>query len=79
MRINTIHLDGEGMPSSLAVTLTAAEAAFFARVLGKTNWTKCETFQIHGAYEELASLFNRFYDDGVNDYPTPAPSFVIEE
>ncbi|GII83339.1 hypothetical protein Ssi03_13290 [Sphaerisporangium siamense] len=74
MKIRTIHLDDEGLPSSLKLTMTVAEAAFLTRVIGRMNVNEItHVGMTQESYGELAGLFNRFYDGGVHDFPTPAP------
>ncbi|MEV4454472.1 hypothetical protein [Microbispora sp. NPDC049633] len=77
MRIRTIHLDDTGDPERLEVEMTAAEAAFLVRVVGKLNSIECNRYGVSAVFDELDSFFNRFYDDGVKDFPTHAPSIVV--
>lgn len=79
MKISTIHLDGCGMPESVVATMTAAEAAFFTRVLGKLNGIDSGRFQVVGTYEELSILFNRFYEGGVDEFATPKPDYASQK
>lgn len=74
MKIRTIHLGENGMPEALDVRMTASEAAFLARHLGKLNHTQNERYEVINAYDELDDLFNRFWENGVDDYPTPNPT-----
>lgn len=74
MRINRIDLDDEGQPESVTATLSADEALFLAVVTGKHSSNTAEELMIGGGrlsssvYGCLAgSLFNRFYEDGVDD------------
>lgn len=74
MKVKRIDLDDEELPEKVLVELTHDEAVFVALLLGKQNGTTAEEI-LHGGgalvgavYDGLAGgLFNRFYDDGVND------------
>lgn len=79
MKIHTINLDDEGMPTDIVATITVAEAAFLARILGKLNHPQGERYGVSDAYDELVgNFFNRFYDGGVDDVETPKPEVVVK-
>ena len=74
MKVKRIDLDDEEMPETVLVELTHDEAVFVALLLGKQNGPSAEEILPGGAalndavyYGLTGGLFNRFYDDGVND------------
>ncbi|MDI5965699.1 hypothetical protein [Streptantibioticus silvisoli] len=74
MRIKQIELDDEGMPEAVLVRMTHDEALYLALLTGKQTGATSAQIIPGGAarnsevYEALTGeLFNRYYDDGVND------------
>lgn len=71
MKVRSVtFLDDGEAPETVTVEMTAREAAFLARLTGRLSHSAAEEIapgyaadsgRIFGA---LASLFNRFYDDG---------------
>lgn len=71
MKVLSIQLDGDTeLPAHVTVVMTAREAAFLARLTGRLSHSGAEEIAPGYAAESgrvfgaLASLFNRFYDDG---------------
>jgi hypothetical protein len=74
MKLLRIELDGDELPSGIDAHLTCDEALYLTLLLGKVNYVQAEELMtgggraVAGLYECLTgALFNRFYDDGVND------------
>lgn len=74
MKVKRIDLDDEEVPETVTVELTHDEAVFLALFLGKQKGAEEEAVMRGGSrlggeiYEGLTGgVFNRFYDDGVND------------
>lgn len=74
MKVKRIDLDDEEMPERVLVELSHDEAAYLALLIGRQNSNAMNEVMpggaVHGeaVYEGLAGgLFNRFYDDGVQD------------
>jgi hypothetical protein len=74
MKLRRIELDDNELPSRATFDVTADEALYLAVLLGKMSGTQAEELLTGGGelsadlYECLTgSLFNRFYEDGVND------------
>lgn len=74
MRIDNIKMGG-GLPSEVTVTMSIQQAAAIATVFGKMNGfahrrlglaNEDEDFSIYDVL--TGDLFNRFWDDGVNEY-----------
>ena len=87
MKITQINLDDEGVPSDVTVKLSLDQAALIARVFGSYCGNSYKStgdmsrWSVAGSdlYSGLVSdLFNRFWDDGVNDVLRNGPA-VIEE
>ncbi|MFD9903936.1 hypothetical protein [Streptomyces sp. NPDC059063] len=73
MNVTQIVLNDDELPARLTAELPMTEAAFLARVVGAMTPAEAEAVMPGGGaalnqvYECLSSLFNRFYDDGVNE------------
>lgn len=74
MKLRRIELDDNELPSCATFDVTADEALYLALLLGKMSSVQTEELLTGGGeladdlYECLTgSLFNRFYEDGVND------------
>lgn len=75
MKIKSIEMDKKGLlPQAVTVRMTAREAALIVRMVGKTSHSQRDQIQSDGGsagsciYDTLAGdLFNRFYDDGVDE------------
>ncbi len=74
-RIVSIGFDDDEELAEVVVRLTAAEAAYLAKLTGKQNHTAANEMSAGGAeatggtYDALTRVFNGLYDDGVNDWP----------
>lgn len=74
MKLRSITVGVDELPSAVTVTMTAEEALFVAHFIGGTNNIFREE-QMRGGgqigsdiYDCLTgSVFNRFYEDGVTD------------
>lgn len=77
MKIQSIRLDEEENPDLIVMEMTAVEAAFIARLTGSLSprdvidalgedpcWFNASA-EVYNAL--TGSVFNRFYDDGIND------------
>lgn len=74
MNVKQINLDDDGVPESVFVRLSRDEALYLAKLTGGQNGVSAEAVLAGGAglnaevYASLTGeLFNRFYEDGVND------------
>lgn len=74
MQIKTIEFDDAEVPQTITVTMSLGEAAFLARFAGDISpIDEAKQFGTDGyvhasIYDALVGgLFNRFWDDGVND------------
>jgi hypothetical protein len=75
MRIRNIALDDDGDPSKVLFEMSIIEAVYLTKLIGDQNGLDAErTLPGHGQavnseiYGSLTGeLFNRFYDDGVDD------------
>jgi 3-mercaptopyruvate sulfurtransferase SseA len=74
-QVKSIELNDDEEVEFVTVKLTAAEAAFIARVTGRQTGETAEQFMAGGAeashrlYEAMAGgLFNRWYDGGVEEW-----------
>ena len=81
MKVKRIDLDDEEMPEKVLVELTHDEAVFLAVLLGRLRGNQEEAILKGGSvlgsevYEGLAGgIFNRFYDNGVEDAAQAARS-----
>ncbi|MFF1701225.1 hypothetical protein [Streptomyces sp. NPDC058252] len=75
MDIKVLELDEAGNPEFITVRMTVLEAAFMAEVTGKQSSNDAEqvfaggSAPSHSIYDALVgSVFNRFWDGGVDDY-----------
>lgn len=73
MKVKRIDLNDDEMPELVVVELTHDEAAYLALLIGKQNSNDMNEVMpggaVHGGavYDGLTgSLFNRFYEDGVD-------------
>jgi hypothetical protein len=74
MKVKRIDLDDEEIPERVLVELSHDEAVYVALLIGKQTGTDSENIIPGGAefgssvyYGLTGGVFNRFYDDGVND------------
>lgn len=74
MQVKQINLNDDEMPEAVLVRMTHDEAVYLTLLIGKQNGAAMEQVMPGGAvlggavYEALTGgLFNRFYEDGVND------------
>jgi hypothetical protein len=65
-RISNIALDADEDPREVTVVLSINVAAWLARHVGKLNPSTEESSALYDCL--VGSLFNRFYEDGVNDW-----------
>ena len=66
MKINSITLDEDELPSDIAVTMTIAEAVMIAKYVGNLTPT---TDVSQGLYSALVGgVINRFWDDGLEHF-----------
>lgn len=74
MRLNWIDFAGEpALPHNITVSMTVTEAAAIARVFGALNDYGLRRLGLDdsGIYDCLTGdVFNRYWDDGVNDVLT---------
>lgn len=74
MNVKQINLDDDGVPESVFVRMSRDEALYLAKLTGRQTHTSagdiltgCAALNTE-VYESLTGdLFNRYYDDGVND------------
>lgn len=64
MQIRNISLDEDQMPDTITVNMGISEAIQIAQWAGKTPSPTAEMSWIYSAL--CGSVFNRFWDDGVN-------------
>ncbi|MEU4726476.1 hypothetical protein AB0G06_43350 [Nonomuraea dietziae] len=74
MKIHSTRLDADCKPVQIKVTLTAAEAAFLCRTVGKLTPPEAASYGVEDTYHSLADFFGKFYDGGVHDFPTAEPA-----
>ena len=74
MKIARIDYDDNEAPVSITTTMSIADAAFITLMTGRLNAVTSAAVMTDGArvaddiYGCLTSVFNRHWDDGVNDY-----------
>ncbi len=66
MQVRSIQLDDEGLPSSMTVEMSVAEASAIAEWAGQLNPSTPTTSDIFFGLSD--ELFNRFWDDGRDGY-----------
>lgn len=74
MKIRALTFDDDEKLEDVTATLTAKEAVYIAKLLGRRNGIESEEFMPGGAevnssiYDCLSGgVFNLLYDDGVNE------------
>lgn len=84
MKLRAIHfdrdkrtIDGNPVPARIEVEMTLDEAWVIARMCGRLTGANPATSEI---YDELVgSVFNRFWDDGVDGAARHVESTVVEQ
>lgn len=66
MKINSITLDEDELPSEIAVTMTIAEAVMIAKYVGNLTPTPDVARSLYSAL--VGSVINRFWDDGLEHF-----------
>jgi alpha-D-ribose 1-methylphosphonate 5-triphosphate diphosphatase PhnM len=64
MKVRSIELDEQDLPERITVTMTIQEAVLIGSHVGSVTPT---TEATHGVYDALSSVFNAFWEDGIND------------
>lgn len=67
MRITNIAFGEDGLPKEVSVVMPVAIAAYLTKWAGSRTSPPPEAREVYRCFAD--GLFNRFWEDGVNDYP----------
>lgn len=80
MKLKSIQFDDDSNPSLVLVEMTTAEAAYIARITGRHSPNSANEIMPGGAVLNssigdalVGDLFNRFYEDGYDEYIAARP------
>ncbi|WP_431897894.1 hypothetical protein [Nonomuraea sp. bgisy101] len=73
MKIQSIHFDDNEMPRLVTAKLTIREAAMITKAFGRLSPTSASEQGLdhevtRAVYDSLTSVFNAYYEDGLNDF-----------